>query len=215
MQPVPSNLPPGHIGIISGDLARFPSVYASLLSLYVPENTSWTMAKGTGIADNRNAVVRGSKGGWLWFVDDDMAFKPRTLLSLLECDCDVVVPVVPNRKPPFQPLAYKRHEDGYRPLNWSEVPPRGLIEVDACTAGGLLIKRKVLDAIGDPWFREGQLRVDKLSEDMSFCAAAIANGFSVHLNCSVRVEHMTACAIGSSQDGPYVRVEGETIPCRL
>lgn len=214
MHPVPSNFPPGHIGLITGDLARFPSVYSSLLSLYVPENTSWSIARGVGIADNRNEVVRTMKGDWLWFIDDDMCFGPRTLLALLESNSDIVAPVVANRKPPFLPLAYKRHGEGYRPFAWHEMPQHGLQWVDACTAGGILIKRRVLDAIGDPWFAEGQLRPDKLSEDMTFCAQAITHGFQPKVNCSVRAEHLTVCAVGSTPQGPYVRVEQEIMHCR-
>jgi len=197
MIPVKSNHPPGYIGVITGDLARYPSFYQSLLCLQVPEGTSWSIARGVGIADNRNRVVEQMKGDWLWFIDDDLLFDRYTLMRLLDAHVDVIVPIVPQRKPPFHVLAYHADGDrGFKHIAWDALPSSGRITCDACTAGGILVRRRVFDAVGKPWFREGETRPELLGEDLDFCSRAKVAGFEIWVDCNQSLEHISTSSIG-------------------
>jgi hypothetical protein len=85
-------------------------------------------------------------------------------------------------------------------------PPDSLVEVDFVGAGCLLIHRRVLEQLPKPWFEwEIGKEVEKgrgaLSEDFSFCLRAKRARFKVHLDTSVRCEHV---GLGqASSDGSF------------
>lgn len=47
----------------------------------------------------------------------------------------------------------------------------------------------------EPWFEEGKLQPDLLSEDLHFCAKARELGFRVHLDATTEVAHSTIAHI--------------------
>ena len=201
MQPVRSAHPAGTIGVISGDLARYPAFYTSLMNLQVPNGSSWQWVRGNGIAANRNIIVREMQGAWLLFLDDDQTFEPDILMQLLHRNVPIVQPLVSTRKPPFRPYAY--YEDGstggFQSYTWDDLPPGGLFACDAVGTGGTLIRREVLDAIVDPWFEEGQVHKEALGEDLSFMRKARAKGFGAAVDLDNRMGHMTTCEVWPAQ----------------
>jgi hypothetical protein len=148
---------------------------------------------------------------YLWFVDQDCDFLPRTLERLMSWDVDIVGALCLIRgREECWPMAFKgQHPDDekrftiaapevyeFARLNYNcslnapqmlDVPPEGsLFEADVTGCHCLLIKRAVLETMGAPWFRgvPGQ-------EDMFFCQKAIGLGYQVHVDFSVFAGHAT------------------------
>lgn len=199
MQAVKSPHLGGTIGIISGDLSRFPSFYVSLMNIQVPAGSCWSWIRGNGIAQNRNMVVRDMQGEWIWFLDDDQTFEPDTLLRLLNREVDIIQPLIATRKPPFYPYGYNRGEKGYGGGDWPSVPPTGIREWDAVGTGGTLIRRRVFDKIADPWFEEGAEDKETLGEDLYFMTKARRLGFKCFVDSDVRMGHITTAEVWPAQ----------------
>lgn len=65
------------------------------------------------------------------------------------------------------------------------------MEVEHTGSSGMLIRRRVLDALEPPWFELG----NGISEDVAFCRKARAAGFSVHVDLGGWLTHLTVAAI--------------------
>ena len=195
MQQVKSDHPPGHVGVISGDLSRYPQFMMSMMRLLVPVGCTWNWVRGNGFAQNRNLIVQGmsKEAEWLWFIDDDHVFDRELVFRLLERRVDVVQPLVSTRKPPYFPYVYRWSdaEDAHVTVDWPELPADGLFECDAVGTGGCLIRRPVLDAIGYPWFEEGRTGPDQLGEDLWFMRKAKDHGFRVFVDTDNCMGHTT------------------------
>jgi len=148
------------------------------------------------------------------FVDRDAVLHPDTPARLASWGVDIVGalaftryrPVVPTvyRGPhPDQPGNYQVQTDLVRdwirahPALWTWEPvvvePRpdgALVEVDFTGAHCLLVSRRALEAVGDPWFRAYQVDPERLGEDRFFCEKASAAGLTVHVDLSVVAGHM-------------------------
>ncbi len=82
------------------------------------------------------------------------------------------------------PLLYKRGKEGY--FSYIDlVSNKGLIEVDACGLGCVMISRKVLERV--------KFRFEKsvvAFDDIWFCKDAFENGFKIYADLSVRCRHL-------------------------
>lgn len=201
MQCVKSPHRGGVVGIISGDLARYTSFMASMFRLMVPNGSAWALHTGNGFASLRNLIVRELEPDvdWLFFMDDDHTFHPDILLRLLDRNVDIIQPLVSTRKPPYRPYGYMHNGQDYESLTWSDFPLHGIREVDAVGTGGMLVRRRVLDEVGDPWFEEGRTGAEHLGEDLYFCTKARAAGFKVYVDCDVRMGHMATVQVWPDQ----------------
>ena len=96
------------------------------------------------------------RGDWLWIMGDDHLFDPDILNRLLARELDVVVPLVAKRMPPFEPVIFSRLVDAeghvYKKYRYEQLPTSGLLEVPVAGTAGMLVRRPVLNAVGDPWF---------------------------------------------------------------
>jgi hypothetical protein len=146
---------------------------------------------------------------WVFFLDDDVIPPADALLRLLTHGKDVASGLYYRRQEPICPVAMKL--DGQGKAQWvtSWNPPACLLEVDLVGSGCLLIHRRVLDGMTSPWFEweigKPEPAVPRgrgaMSEDFAFCMNAKAAGFKVHLDTSIRCEHV---GLGqSSQDGSF------------
>lgn len=196
--------PPGAICIASGELARFPHFTHSMLHCLRPKGTTIEMHCGLNVAANFNAGIRRMLANkdlrWAWIMGDDHEFDPTTLLRMLDRCQDILVPLVVRRQPPFIPVLFKKPlpdtpKGQYPPFSWDELPAHGLIgpEQGLYVAGsaGMLIHRRVLEAMRDPWFEVGLAGVDLLNEDVYFCQKAQELGFAVHADMDVQIDHWT------------------------
>jgi GT2 family glycosyltransferase len=148
---------------------------------------------GLSVARNLNVIVREMKGDWLWIMGDDHVFDENLLLQLLDHDVDVVMPVCFKRSPPFTLVLYERervNDEGiieYEPLRPNALPEKGLFPIHAAGNAGMLVRKHVLDAIGDPWFTTTQ---DNPNEDLEFCRRIRDAGFKIMVDPELWLGHL-------------------------
>lgn len=178
---------PGTIGVCANDTGRFTVFTECLAGVQSPEGSAIVFAYGSDIVNGRNLIVDQMHGDWVWMMDDDHAFAPDLLESLLAHDVDVVVPVCLMRQQPFYPV--ERIAEG-KALDLTRAPLSGLLEVHSAGTAGMLIKRSVLDrvkaAYEGPVFEHGDV-----SEDYLFCARLRELGIKVHVDLELRLGHAT------------------------
>jgi len=203
--PVESPHAPGIVGIAAGELARYTAFTASFAGLAAPVGTQMVVAAGYDVAYNRNDCIRTMlahpEAQWVQMWDDDHVFAADTLLRLLDRNVDVVVPLYTQRQPPFFPCLFKEeHADGsFQICRWEDLEGRdGLMSVVSAGAGGLLVRRHVieklagLDAREKPeWFE----RQGKTGEDHLFFKKCREAGFTVYADLDTRLEHLTTVTV--------------------
>jgi hypothetical protein len=146
---------------------------------------------------------------WVWFVDDDNPLHPELLMWLLNRDVDIIQPLVVNRKPPYVSHCH-RFNDDHTSLDivpWDEIPGEGLFECDGVGAGGMLIQRRVLDAMDDPWFRTGEQNIEHIQEDTSFCIRAKQLGFHVFTDLDHSIGHCHTHTVYPTHEGGRWRIQ--------
>lgn len=182
--------PPGMIGVIAQDTARFSVFASSLCRLEAPAGTQIEWMLGLDIPANMNQLVDTlllGDGEWLWFMGDDHVIPPNTLPRLLAHDKDIIVPLCLSRVPPYRPVVV---EDGAT-LKLDSHPRGGLIEVEAAGGAGMLVRRSVFETMLRPWFEFGQLDATQISEDMHFCAKARDLGYDIWCDLDAPLGHCT------------------------
>lgn len=181
----------GTIGVIASDLARYSDFCLAMSILAKPPETRIIWTKTTDVVGNANAICRKMMGEWVWIMGDDHVFNPDILLRLLEHEVDIVVPLVFTRTPPYKPVVmsapHGSDEQGHLEYEVAWLPGEGLHEVYAAGSAGMLIRRHVLEAIGDPWFAtDGR----GLNEDLTFCAKAREAGAKIYCDVDVQMGHI-------------------------
>ena len=196
MYPVSSPYPGGTIGIPCATVPRYLDFEHSLEGLKIPNNCLSLRLPGSNVTLNMEGIVRQMQGEWLWIIGDDHTFDPELLLNLLKHDVDVVVPLCARRGPPFWPVVYKNLDipagvcDVYE---WYELSLMdGLISVEGVGSAGMLIKKRVLDALPLPIF-ENLLTADgkAAGEDVSLSYKIIKAGFPIHVDLNQVMGHVT------------------------
>ena len=118
----------------------------------------------------------------LLMVDADMVFGPSHVERIVKHDHDIVSGLY-FAGSPYDPVPLIiRKGDLKRPTDW---PRNELIDVDGAGCGFLLIKRHVLEKMGEKWFRQ-----DEQGEDIYFCRMAKRMGYSIELDTGITLGHM-------------------------
>lgn len=185
--------PPGLIVLGVGDMMRYSEFVMDLIVLLgsggLPPGSGIDIRRSANITENLNSAIHDmdEKHQWAWILGDDHRFDNDLLLRLLDLDADIAVPLVFKRTPPFSLVIMKeemrqtdprlnREYPCYQPYRFSEVPDEPF-EVVAAGSGGMLVKRKVLDAMGYPYFESSDGVF--LNEDFEFCRKARELGFTI------------------------------------
>lgn len=196
--------PVGFIGMACAETARFSEPYASLIAMEKPAGTAFLQCKSMSIADNFNKIARemlATKAEWLFLVNDDHLWAPDTLKKLLARDVDVVTGLYLARTFPFAPVVHDVVTDeGLIFPRYLAPGDRGLVPIKACGDGCLLIKRKVLEAIVDPWWELGKPDADKCCHDVLFSKKVRDAGFQIYADFEVLVGHLGIFAIFPRRD---------------
>ena len=158
------------------------------------------MTGGPNIAHNRNLAVQAMRpnDSWLWMLDDDMLFRPDTLMRLLrqlsKPEVSIVVPFCLKRVPPYTPVVALPDGEHYKP---AQVPPgaTGLQPVGAAGTAGMLIDAPVLRDLVFPWFEVGRWHSVRLDEDYVFCDKARKAGHATFLDLDTPMGHIAPFAI--------------------
>jgi hypothetical protein len=192
---------PGTIALPTAEIGRFTMFTVSLAGTRQPPDTNLSIMASASVTENLNAVIRHlrDEDEWVWILGDDHVWEHDCLVRLLQAmeenlDADIIVPLVVKRNPPWHLVVFKEagiHHDGlprWRPYQWDEIPASGVFEVDAAGSAGMLVRREVLDRMGDPWFRSTGGVI--LNEDVTFCADARELGFRIFASADVTMGHL-------------------------
>lgn len=135
-----------------------------------------------------------NKYDYLFAVDSDISFPPDTLKRLLRFDNDMVTGVYIQRIPGTHNLELYGGPDGRCERLTLETlgnDVSGMVEINGCGFGCVLIKKKVFQAISAPHF-EYHVALDHnqtLSEDVDFCIKAKKAGFRIFADITVICNH--------------------------
>lgn len=198
MQPVTdTGHAPGSIIVAAGTQPRFYEFALAMERLIVPRGTVFMLERSCDIAQNFNKGVRKMQGEWAWFMGDDHDFAPDTLLRLLDHNVDVVIPPTLCKVMPFLPCVM--HGNGNMKwdeemiiYSWEELSKSGLLALprgDFIGQAGMLVRKPVLDRVGDPWFKAGFLDPGRLQEDMTFCMQLQELGYTIWIDCDQVLDH--------------------------
>jgi hypothetical protein len=192
---------PGTIALPTSEIGRFAMFTVSLAGTRQPDNTHLSVMASASVVENLNQIMRQLRpvDQWVWILGDDHVWEGDCLTRMLQAmddhpEIDVLVPLVTKRNPPWHLVVFKeagQYDDGlprWQPYTWEEIPETGVFEVDAAGSAGMLIRREVLEEIGDPWFESTGGVV--LNEDVNFCMTARDAGFRVFATADVTMGHL-------------------------
>lgn len=183
----PMAVSPGTVAVTAAETGRYTRFSISMQGLEIPQGSHTKWQLGSDIASARNKACAEVDGDWVWFIDDDHAFHPDILTRLLNRNVDIVTPLCLRRQQPFLPVPCVEE-------NFMDVTRYGrdeLVEVQHAGSSGMLIRRRVLEAVEAPWFELG----NGVSEDVMFCRKAKEAGFQIHVDMGVRLGHITTAVV--------------------
>lgn len=199
------------IGAITAEFVRQAGFIPYMLGLVKPQNSYLVTMHGQSPAEARNAIAKmaiANNFTHVFFMDDDMAIPPDTLLNLLAHDKDMITGLYLMRKYPHYPVAFNREAGGGYHEHLSLTPHLGnLQEVTNAGLGCALIKTEVFEKMGDKeWFTLGQIKKDGWSDDIDFFNRARALGYKLYLDPKCVCGHMTYATIWPEQklDGSWI-----------
>jgi FkbM family methyltransferase len=171
----------------------FKSIYDQI----VPENyqTTFQYFYGYNIDQVRNLIADWAIKGYdyLWAVDSDMAFPPDTLGKLLSHNVDIVSALYRQRKSDQILEIYEStNTGGCSHMPYYKLQGKGLVEVEGCGFGCVLIKSQVLKDVGYPQFKYHSAldHRNTVSEDIDFCLKAKSKKYRIWADTSLLCRHI-------------------------
>ena len=195
----------GTIIVAAAIQPRYYEFTMALECLHVPAGTKMIIERSCDITQNFNKGVKALEGEWAWFMGDDHSFAPDSLLRLLDHRKNIVVPIAPCKVPPWMPCIMHGpsdssqvwHEDMLL-YDWNELSGEGLLPLpfgDFIGQAGMLVRKSVLDKVGYPWFKCGQLDPGRLQEDMKFCREVQELGETIYIDQEFVLDHYFICGV--------------------
>ena len=185
--------------IASASLARYSEFWLDIEALQVPYGTRLIASRGADFVYQFNEGIRKMTGEWVWIMGDDHTFESNVLMKLLDRELPLVIPVVPRRDAPFSPvLMHGPLSESMIRYSWRDLPTRGLFQLpigDSAGQAGALIRKPVLDKLGDPWFEGGMLTPGRIMEDMYFIQRMHDLDVKVHVDCDQILGHIANITI--------------------
>lgn len=164
-------------------IEKLLKMFAAHPASYLPIN------KQAPHADARNRIVWDflkSEAEWLLWIDNDTVFEPEDLQTLMDLDMDIVTGIQFTTGEDHFPLLRYLDKKTWTMRPLTAIPTLGPFEVDGCGFGFVLMKRRVLETVTDPWFefKSG------FSEDLNFCFKAKHAGFKIVAHPRVLLGHI-------------------------
>jgi glycosyltransferase involved in cell wall biosynthesis len=179
--------------LIAIPTARYiePETFKAIYDLEVPDGyeTDFQFFYGYNIDQIRNLIAHwATRYDYLFSVDSDIAMPSDTLKKLLAHDKDIVTGMYIQRIPGTHELEIYGY--GGR-MSYDQLKDRGLVEIDGCGFGCVLVKSEVFNAVGYPQFvyHSAIDHKDTISEDTDFCKKAKDKGFRVFVDTSIKCGH--------------------------
>lgn len=185
--------PPGTFGILSGDLARWSWFTQALIASQFPAGSQVVYCSGQWIAGALNEIIgqMQPQSEWLVVLADDHTWPSDLFPRLLDHHLDIVAPLVNLRRYPFAPSLFHDHGNGnYQGYSWAELAGKtGLLAVDTYGGPCAVIRRRVLDALGPPWFQCEPGQPVYPHEDLYFFSRARQAGFQPYVDLDQVIGH--------------------------
>ena len=183
------------IGLSTGEHIRKADFLPYFLGLLKPEDSLISTQHGQSPAKSRNIIIEQALANdctHIFFMDDDMAMPPDTLLKLLAHDKDVVTGLYLMRSYPHFPVIFDAaYDNGFNRHIFLEGHQNGLIRVTNCGLGCVLIKIEVFQKLEKPYVRLGEVEKDGWSDDIGFFNRVREAGFEIYCDLDARVGHLT------------------------
>jgi glycosyltransferase involved in cell wall biosynthesis len=176
------------------EAVTFKSIYDQVL----PEGyeADFQFFWGYQVDQVRNLIANWTMGhnyDYLFAVDSDISFAPDTLAKLLAHDKDIVSGIYIQRIPGRHTIEIMRKNEhgGVTHVDWNTIKGQGLVPIDGCGFGCVLVKTEVLRAIPYPHFLYHSAidHANTLSEDVHFCNQARDRGFRLWADTSIMCDH--------------------------
>lgn len=208
----PKAPPPGVIAIPTQEHWRYTRSMLDAYGCKRPTGSKLSTVMGMDVTLSLNEIVKDALADendyqWAWFQSDDHLYDDESLLTLLAHDVDVVVPLVAKKAPPYGFVIYKSEYVGmtdegipipeYDHVQLDEIPAEGLFKVYAAGSGGMLVKRRVLEAIAPPWFESSSGAY--INDDLEFCRKIRNAGFEIHCDPSVCMGHLSTYVVSPAR----------------
>lgn len=201
-------MPPGVVGITTGQLGRYREFDWCLENVWLPPGSIKRWSMGVDVCHNFNDMARymveRPEMKWLWILGDDHLFTQDLMMNLYERDRDVVVPLCLRRSNDFAPVLNWGREKGFTTIqnSWEMVKGKsGLMDWHGtCGNAGMLIKRHILEILEEPWFRAGQLHPGYSGSDLYFCEAVRCIGFRIFIDLDNVIGHINHMGIWPRRD---------------
>jgi glycosyltransferase involved in cell wall biosynthesis len=200
MQPAPAAGPKKRILIaIPAKNLIEAETFKSIYDQEVPEGyeTVFQYFYGYQVEQVRNLIADWIvKGGYdyLFAVDSDVAFPKDTLKKLLSHNKDMVTGLYIQRIPGRHCIEVMRRNEhgGVTHVPWEQLKGQGLVQVDSCGFGCVLIKGEVFRAIEYPHFvyKSALDHQYTISEDVYFCLKAKEKGKEIWADTSILCDHI-------------------------
>lgn len=131
---------------------------------------------------------------YLFAVDSDIGFPKNTLRKLLSHDVDMVSGIYIQRIPGKHTIEIMRSNEhgGVTHVPYDQIKNQGLVEIDSCGFGCVLIKKQVFEAIPYPHFvyKSAIDHAYTISEDVYFCKQVRNMGIQIYADTSVLCDHI-------------------------
>lgn len=182
------------IGVSTREFGSHASFYDYLHLLNKPGSCMASFVHGQSPAAARNHLIEAALEHdctHIFFLDDDMSFKPDLLDNLLKHDVDVVSGFYLMRQYPHQAIVFNEEmPDGQ--ARWMRIRSehQGLIEVTHTGLGCALFNLRVFEKMEKPWVRLGEVQKDAWCDDIGLYNRVRAAGFKVYVDLDQRVGHM-------------------------
>lgn len=205
-QPIPLSAPLVNTGPAKRILIAIPTnrnieaqTFKSIYDLIIPDGyvADFQYFWGYQVDQVRNLIAHWTiQNGYdyLFAVDSDISFERDTLLKLLSHNRDIVSGIYIQRIPGTHiiEIMRKNPHGGVTHIDWNTIKGQGLVPIDGCGFGCVLIKSEVFKAIPYPHFLYHSAIDHKntLSEDVHFCNQARDRGFTLWADASVICDHI-------------------------
>ena len=177
--------------------------FKSIYDLIVPEgyDVDFQYFYGYQVDQIRNLIaswIVNYNYDYLFAVDSDIAFAPDTLIKMLNHNADMVSGIYIQRIPGTHTIEImrKNQHGGVSHVDWNDIKESGLVEIDSCGFGCVLIKGEVFRSIPYPHFvyKSALDHNHTISEDVYFCGQAKSRGFKIWADTSIICDHIGSYA---------------------
>jgi FkbM family methyltransferase len=199
------------------------TTFKSIYDQYIPEGytVDFQYFWGYQVDQVRNLIahwVINNGYDYLFAVDSDISFPPDTLARMLNHNRDLVSGVYIQRIPGTHVIEIMRKNQwgGVSHVDWADIKGQGLVPIDGCGFGCVLVKAEVFKAIPYPHFLYHSAIDHKntVSEDVHFCNQMRDRRFKLWCDTSIVCDHTGSSTYQVNMNIP-TRTTADPVQVRL